>query len=197
MSAQPPVILLVYANDRVDPSRHLRSLADEIALIRNALQAAEQAGLCQVLIEANASAGRVLQVFQDARYRNRIAVFHYAGHADGYRLLLESTTGQPAADEGAAHAAGLAAFLGEQRGLELVFLNGCSTAPQVQGLLDAGCPAVIATSQAIEDRVAMAFAGAFYQGLGGGAGLGLLSRGPSLAPGPPRATVPAACTGAA
>ncbi len=175
MTAQPPAILLVYANDRVDPSRHLRSLADEIGLIRDALRAAEQAGLCQVLIEANASAGRVLQVFQDDRYRGRIAVFHYAGHADGYRLLLESATGQPptnqGANRGAAHAAGLAAFLGEQRGLELVFLNGCSTAPQVQGLLDAGCPAVIATSQAIDDRVATELAGFFYQGLGGGAGL--------------------------
>ena len=28
--------------------------------------------------------------------------------------------------------------------LQLVFLNGCSTEPQVQGLLDAGVPAVIA-----------------------------------------------------
>ena len=168
---KPPVILLVYANDRVDPSRHLRSLADEIGLIRDALQPAEQAGLCQVLIEANASAERVLSVFQDARYRHRIAVFHYAGHADGYRLLLESATGQPPTDGSAAHAAGLAAFLGEQRGLELVFFNGCSTAPQVQGLLDAGCPAVIATSQAIDDRVAMEFASSFYQGFGGGAGL--------------------------
>jgi WD40 repeat protein len=187
VSAQSPIILLVYANDRVDPSRHLRSLADEIGLIRDALRPAEQAGLCRVVIEANASAERVLTAFQDAGCRHRIAVFHYAGHADGYRLLLEATTGQRLADphahtvvhvlanegnhQGAAHAAGLAAFLGAQRGLELVFLNGCSTAPQVQGLLDAGCPAVVATSQAIDDQVAAAFAGAFYRGLGGGAGL--------------------------
>jgi WD40 repeat protein len=171
MTAQPPVVLLVYANDRVDPSRHLRNLSAEIGLIRDALQPAEQAGLCQILIEANATAGRVFAVFQDARYRNRIAILHYAGHADGYRLLLESAAGSSLAEQGPAHAAGLAAFLGEQQGLELVFLNGCSTAPQVQGLLDAGCPAVIATSQAIDDRVATELAGFFYQGLGGGAGL--------------------------
>jgi hypothetical protein len=146
-------------------------LSAEIGLIRDALQPAEQAGLCQMLIEANATAGRVFAVFQDARYHHRIAVFHYAGHADGYRLLLESAAGSSPADQGAAHAAGLAVFVGAQRGLELVFLNGCSTAPQVQGLLDAGCPAVIATSQAIDDRVATEFAGVFYQGLGGGAGL--------------------------
>ena len=171
MDTQPPVILLVYANDRVDPSRHLRNLSAEIGLIRDALQPAEQAGLCQVLIEANAGADRIFSVFQDPRYRSRIAVLHYAGHADEYRLMLESAAGGTPADQGAAHAAGLAAFLGEQRGLQLVFLNGCSTAPQVQGLLDAGCPAVIATSQAIDDGVAMEFAARFYQGLGGGIGL--------------------------
>jgi len=171
MNAQPPVILLVYANDRVDPSRHLRNLSAEIGLIRDALQPAEQAGLCQVLIEANAGADRIFSVFQDARYRSRIAVLHYAGHADEYRLLLESAAGGTPSDQGAAHAAGLAAFLGEQRGLQLVFLNGCSTAPQVQGLLDVGCPAVIATSQAIDDGVATEFAARFYQGLGGGVGL--------------------------
>ncbi len=172
MTAQPPAILLVYANDRDDPARHLRSLADEIGLIRDALQAAEQGGLCQVLIEANASAERLLTVFQDARYRHRIAVLHYAGHSDEYRLLFESSaTGGTLSDRGTAYAAGLAAFLGEQRGLELVFLNGCSTAPQVQGLLDAGCPAVIATAQAIDDRVAKDFAARFYRGLGAGAGL--------------------------
>jgi hypothetical protein len=162
-----PIVLLVYANDRVDPAKHLRSLSEEIGRIREALQAAEHAGLCQVLIEANASAGRIFSVFQDPRYRNRIAVLHYAGHANGYQLLLESASG----GHGAAYAEGLAAFLGQQRGLELVFLNGCSTEQQVQGLLDANCAAVIATSQTIDDEVAMDFASRFYEGLGGGAGL--------------------------
>ena len=162
-----PIVLLVYANDRVDPANHLRNLSEEIGRIRDALQAAERAGLCQVRIEANASADRLFSVLQDARYRNRIAILHYAGHANGYQLLLESASG----GHGAAHAEGLAAFLGHQRALELVFLNGCSTEQQVQGLLDANCAAVIATSQAIDDQVAMDFASRFYKGLGGGASL--------------------------
>lgn len=166
MNAKPPVILLVYANDRIDPARHLRNLSEEIGQIRDALRPAEDAGLCEVVIEANAGAERILTVFQDARYRNRIAVFHYAGHADGFGLLTEGARGAVGA-----HAAGLAAFLGEQRGLELVFLNGCSTAPQLQGLLDAGCPAVIATARAVDDQVAMDFASHFYRGLAGGANL--------------------------
>jgi hypothetical protein len=48
-------------------------------------------------------------------------------------LLLESAAGQTAT----ADAGGLAAFLGQQQRLQLVFLNGCSTQQQTQGLLDA------------------------------------------------------------
>lgn len=165
----PPIVLLVYANDRVDRAKHLRNLSEEIGRIRDALQTAEYRGLCQVLIEANVLADRIFSVFQDFRYRNRIAIFHYAGHANGYQLLLESASG----GRGAAYAEGLADFLGQQRALELVFLNGCSTEQQVQGLLDANCSVVIATSEAIDDEVAMDFAVRFYTGLGGGAHLGV------------------------
>jgi hypothetical protein len=84
-----------------------------------------------------------------------------------YELLLESEKGLPATADGK----GLAAFLGHQTGLQLVFLNGCATQPQMQGLLDAQVPAVIATSRAIEDEAAMEFAGRFYQALAGGAAL--------------------------
>ena len=47
----------------------------------------------------------------------------------------------------------------------MVFLNGCSTQPQVQGLLDAQVSVVIATAQAIDDAVATEFASRFYHGL--------------------------------
>lgn len=67
---------------------------------------------------------------------------------------------------------GLARFLAEQRGLALVFLNGCSTAGQVSDLLDAGVQAVIATDQAVEDGMATVFAARFYQGMAGGAAIG-------------------------
>lgn len=167
MNVQPPVILLVSANERVDPSRHLRNLSAEIYRIGDKLRPAEQDGLCEVLLRLNAGADLIFDVFQDARYRNRIAVLHYAGHADGDQLLLEAPSGAP----GPTGAAGLAAFLEEQRGLRLVFLNGCATAPQVEGLIAAKCPAIIATSQAIEDEAAMDFAVRFYAGLASGASL--------------------------
>ena len=162
-----PILFLATANDRDDRARYLRNLADEARQVQRALAAAERRGHCELVLRQNATAGDILDVFQDARYRDRIALFHFGGHADGYRLLLETAAGTPAA----ADAGGLARFLAQQRGLQLVFLNGCSTEGQVIDLLDAGVPAVIATDQAVDDAMATAFANRFYQGLAGGAAI--------------------------
>ncbi|MGZ0164809.1 MAG: CHAT domain-containing protein [Planctomycetales bacterium] len=162
-----PVIFLAFANDRDDTVGYLRNLPDEARRLREALESAEQAGLCEVVVRSNSTAADIFKVFQDPRYRNRVAIFHYGGHANGYELLLESTTGTAAT----AHADGLAAFLAQQRGLQLVFLNGCSTVQQTFALLEANISAVISTSRAIDDKVATDFSCQFYQGLGGGAGL--------------------------
>lgn len=162
-----PVLFLAFAQDRVAGGAYLRNLPEELRQIRAALESAKSAGLCEVVERANATIADILDVFQQREYRNRIALFHYGGHANGYQLLLESAAGQTQV----AHAGGLAAFLAQQNGLQLVFLNGCSTEPQVEGLLQARVPAVIATSQAIDDAVAASFATRFYQGLGSGASL--------------------------
>ena len=49
-----------------------------------------------------------------------------------------------------------------------MFLDGCSTRPQVQLLLDAGVRAVIATARPIDDRAACDVAVAFYEALTAG-----------------------------
>ena len=165
--SQKPVIFLAFANDRVDRQQYLRNLPEEARRLRDALEAADQAGQCEVVIWQNATLKDILDVFQRAEFQRRIAIFHFAGHANGYQLLLESVEGQPAI----AHAEGLAHFLGQQSNLKLVFLNGCSTRPQVEELLAAQIPAVIATSQAIDDKVAMEFAGRLYKAVGSGADL--------------------------
>jgi WD40 repeat protein len=166
-TAPRPVVLFAFANNRMDPALYLRNLPEEQRRVREAMTAAEQAGLCEIVERANATAAEVLDVFQDARYRDRVAIFHFGGHAGSGALLFESPEGAPRL----AHAAGLARFLGEQRGLALVFLNGCSTQGQVQGLLAAGVPVVIATSQAILDSVATELSARFYQALASGAPL--------------------------
>lgn len=162
-----PVVLLVFANNRVDPWLHLPHLPEEKRRIREALTAAEQAGLCEIVERTDATVKELMEVFQNTRFRDRIAIFHFGGHADSGTLLFETAEG--AGD--AAYAEGLARLLGEQRGLELVFLNGCSSRGHVQGLLDAGVPSVIATSQPIADRIATEFSPGFYRALASGASL--------------------------
>ena len=89
-------------------------------------------------------------------YREHISVFHFSGHAGRDRLLLKEQT---------AGAEGIAQLLGQCPNLKLVVLNGCSTQGQVQRLLAAGVPAVIATSAPVEDDKATRFGVRFYQGL--------------------------------
>jgi hypothetical protein len=120
--------------------------------------------LCQLVILAKATLTDVCDVFDNPRYANRIAIFHFGGHADSYELLFEGEAGKSER----VGADGLATFLGQQRGLQLVFLNGCSTQGHVEKLCDAGIPAVISTSRIVKDSVAMEVAARFYKGLAGG-----------------------------
>ncbi|MGD2089967.1 MAG: hypothetical protein PVH61_27570 [Candidatus Aminicenantes bacterium] len=54
---QTPVIFLAFANDRINSVRYLRSLAEEQRGIRNALDKAKQAGLCEVVERYNVTGG--------------------------------------------------------------------------------------------------------------------------------------------
>jgi len=164
-----PVIFLAFANDQESRANYLRKLAEEARRSREILETtAVRNDLCELVIRQNATIDEIIDVFQDPRYRDRIAIFHFGGHANHYQLLLEDAQGKQAvADSG-----GLSAFLGLQQNLHLVFLNGCSTEPQVQGLLDANVPAVIATLGPIEDEAAANFAARFYQALACGRDLG-------------------------
>ncbi len=163
--APKPVIFLAFANDKTDTGAgYLRGLTRERNSLRDALRPAEDAGLCEVVVEPDASIDRIFNVFQDKRYRDRIAIMHYGGHAESYELLLESASGEGQT----AHSEGLVSFLAKQEGLKLVFLNGCSSRKQSEDLIAAGLPAVIGTSRAIDDGVATSLSGRFYKGLAAG-----------------------------
>ena len=155
MPTDRPIVFLAFADARSD----LSSLKVEGWSLKDQFDELKRRGvIADVVVEEKASLERIYSVFQ--KHRDRIAIFHFGGHADGDRLLLQS-----AFEPRPAYAEGLATLLGQQRGLKLVFLNGCSTRPQVKRLLDAGVPAVIATARPIDDRVATEFAVAFYQAL--------------------------------
>ena len=91
------------------------------------------------------------------RFRDTLRVFHYSGHAERDALLLEDQE---------ASAEGIADLLGQCPKLELIILNGCSTAGQVKGLQALpNQPAIIATNAPVEDLSATQFSTRFYQAL--------------------------------
>jgi hypothetical protein len=164
--SQLPIVFLAFANEQ-EGRRYLRDLPEELRLLQDTLEKAERNGLCRLIVRPNCTLDQVFAVF--TQHRDQVVVFHYAGHAGPGQLWLESSAGCSAA----AHAAGLAGFLGQRKELQLVFLNGCSTSAQVAQLLDAGVAAVVATARAIDDEQARAFAHGFYVELCSGASLGL------------------------
>lgn len=158
---KPPIIFLAFANDREDNTRYLRGLATELSGIRMALKPAKQAGKVEIVERANASLSDIIDVFTDPEYQGRIKIFHYAGHANSYQLMLESAKGTAEY----ANIEGFSRFLARQNSLSLVLLNACSTKGQVDYLLNAGIPSVIATSTVISDNIATHFAIRFYKSI--------------------------------
>jgi len=152
-----PVIFLAFAND---PSNYLEALKQERIIIPQMLQPAIDERLCEVLVEPDATTDDIFRIFN--QYKDRIAVFHYAGHsgAEGLQLETDGIVSQ------LANAGGLAQLFGLQQNLNLVFLNGCSNNQQVNLLQQQGIPNIIATNNFIKDQAAVNFAKAFYQTLG-------------------------------
>lgn len=146
-----PIIFLTFAND---PDAHLDLLKEESRRLYGALEELDRKEYLKLIREESAQVDDIFSTFN--KNKDRVAIFHYAGHAAGTKLHLE---------KGAGSADGLAQLMGQQENLQLVFLNGCSSKGQVKGLLEAGVPAVIATSVPIEDRKATEFAQQFYDAL--------------------------------
>ncbi|MDX2070068.1 MAG: hypothetical protein SFV55_16695 [Haliscomenobacter sp.] len=86
-------------------------------------------------------------------YRDNIELFHYSSYFGSESSLFER------------HSFSIAKMLGECPRLKLVILNGFATGGQVQLLLNAGVPAVIATNSAITDNSATDFAIQFFRSL--------------------------------
>ncbi|MEM8887167.1 MAG: CHAT domain-containing protein [Bacteroidota bacterium] len=146
-----PIVFLAFANDN---SSHLPLLKKESRDTYRALREADRKGFIKVIREESTEIKDLYETL--LAFQDRVSIFHYAGHADGEGLFLEEEKGE---------ISGIAKLLGEQKSLQLVFLNGCSTKEQVKHLFDAGVKAVIATSTPIQDRKACEFSIAFYEAL--------------------------------
>lgn len=164
----PPIIFLAFANAPTDSSQYLRNLAQEQHAIRDALRQAERSGICQTVFLPNANIEEVSKVFSDPEYKDRIAIFHFSGHANTFALQLD----QPYRERVEfLHANGFASFLGQQENLKAVFLNACTTMVQARLIQREGVPCVIATVNEVEDATAKEMAVQFYRFLGAGNGL--------------------------
>lgn len=146
-----PLIYLTFAND---PDAHLNLLKEESKRLYHALEEPKRKEYIEVEREESAELDEIFDFF--TRNKDKVAIFHYGGHADGKGLHLEG---------GGGNAKGLGALLGEQKNLKLVFLNGCSSKGQIDELFEQGVKAVIATSVPIEDSKAVEFAEQFYEAL--------------------------------
>ena len=82
MSTGRPIIFLAFANEKQDNARYLRGLAQEQRGIRKALQSAHLMQAAEIVERSNCTLSDIVDVFQDPIYQGRIAVFHYAGHAE-------------------------------------------------------------------------------------------------------------------
>ncbi|MCB0628474.1 MAG: AAA family ATPase [Saprospiraceae bacterium] len=158
-----PHFLFTYANDQQSQLGYLRALARERKCVKSATDLAEDMGLCRRIFIDDASIGDIVNAFQ--RHGEEIVLFHYGGHADSFDLLLQSDSGE---SNEATGGAGLISFLGRQRGLQVVVLNGCHSLPLAESLIAAGISVVIGTDRAINDGAATLWADRFYQGLGVG-----------------------------
>ena len=171
MKKDLPVIFLAFANEQHE-GRYLSKIIEEYKQLYGILRAiasnesarSSEEMLCELVVRQNVTIGEIIDVFQNPLYKDRIAIFHYGGHADGYQLLLEGKDGQSQVAQGE----GLVPLLGRRKSLKLVFLNGCSTQQLAHDLVERGVPAVIGTSASISDDTALMLSKRFYQGLAKG-----------------------------
>lgn len=152
--SKKPVIFMAFANDQ---AKHLPLLDQEEQELDLIFSPLHQRGYLE-----HHSFSRVRTADVSAQlhhFQQRISIFHYSGHAGSDGLGFEGGEGS---------ATGMARLLAQEPDLKLVFLNGCSTMAQVDGLLEARVKAVIGTRVDVADVEAQQFSVNFYKYLAGG-----------------------------
>ncbi|WP_346319236.1 hypothetical protein [Chitinophaga sp. YIM B06452] len=146
-------IIISFANSTDAP---LKSITAEDEGIHGIL-IANRRGNFNVHRESYATIANMNTAF--GAYGNEVGIFHYGGHAGQTSLLFNDQE---------ANGVGIAYQLKpsiDSGNLKLVILNGCSTAKQVNKLLELGAPAVIATNCPIEDGAAGIFGVELFKNL--------------------------------
>ena len=102
-----PVIFLTFANDH---SAHLGLLDEERKAICEHLIPLESKQFFQLYREPTATTDDIIEYL--TKFKDRVILFHYGGHADSDSLMMTDQEG---------NAAGVAQLLAQQDNLKLVF----------------------------------------------------------------------------
>ncbi len=146
-------VFLAFANSNSDK---LETLTEEDEKVNAVLTKRKIAGDIDLIREQYATTNRLIDgLFM---YQKKLSIFLYSGHAGRDKLIMEDQD---------ANAEGIAALLQQCPNIKLVVLNGCSTKGQVDLLLQAKIPIVIATSAPVGDTIATRFSIAFFNSLAG------------------------------
>lgn len=151
-----PILFVAFADPEDVPGAALPSLRAEEANIRSALRDVCVLGSWEYASGLECTRRQLVEAFNS----DRVAVFHFGGHASPQSLLL------PAEEKGSQIVNGLLLedFLAQQKNLKLAFFNACSTERWAAKLAEK-IPYVVATVCAVPDRMALDFASAFYAAL--------------------------------
>jgi len=152
---KPPAIFTAFAN----PKQDLENLNKEQKGIQKAFLDLDSKDLFKHITSIQTSLEDYFNFLQP--YQNRIAIFHYGGHAGSTGITLQ---------DGHLSFEYLAEELVNRNkdSLVLVFLNGCATKAHVKTLFELGVPLVLATEVPIKDDTATLFANKFYENLSKG-----------------------------
>lgn len=151
-----PILYIAFADPENVPGAALPSLKVEEAKIREALAGVCDPGPWEMVSGLHCTRHELVRTFDS----DRVAVFHFGGHASPQSLLL------PAEEKGSQIVNGmlLEDFLARQKHLKLAFFNACSTERWARQLSE-HIPYVVATVCAVDDAKALDFASAFYAAL--------------------------------
>lgn len=162
-NSRRPVVLGAFAANL--PGSYLERIPN-VQLEERALS--ETLGPCELIgwkpLPA-ADAGSIFDAFRELR--NRICIFHFAGHANQFGLVLETCE----RSDGTLATEGLSTLLESQQELQFVFLNGCGTEEHFNRVHQAGVKVIVGTTEDYDDASALRFAESFYKSLVSGASL--------------------------
>lgn len=145
-----PFLFFAFANV---PERYLPNLQTELRGILDYFSSLKyERGLVDFDHREQTSTKDFFSIFN--KIGPKITILHYSGHAENFSMEL---------DDDKLTIQKLVNTISNWNNLQLVFLNGCSTAEMVDMLLEAGVKAVIATSEAIDDNKACDFSTLFYE----------------------------------